>query len=133
MISFEEILSWKTSGSFPDDIPPLLQAMLLQAAGDWDSAHRIHRMIPQVMDHGYMPTCTEWKATWGMPPTGTEMQEEASLRSPWTKSGNILQWLWPKKVKQTIDNGNFRTIILTPRPPFQPEYCPGTGSDLCGS
>ena len=46
MISFEEILNWKTSGSFPDDIPPLLQALLLQAAGDWDSAHRIAQNDP---------------------------------------------------------------------------------------
>jgi len=41
MIGFEEFLSWKAAGSIPDDIPPLLQALLLDAAGDWDSAHRI--------------------------------------------------------------------------------------------
>ena len=41
MIAFEEFLSWKAAGSAPDDIPPLLQALLLDAAGDWDSAHRI--------------------------------------------------------------------------------------------
>jgi len=41
MISFEEFLDWKAAGSFPEDIPPLLQALLLESAGDWDNAHRI--------------------------------------------------------------------------------------------
>jgi len=41
MIGFEEFLSWKSAGSIPDDIPPLLQALLLDSAGDWYSAHRI--------------------------------------------------------------------------------------------
>jgi hypothetical protein len=46
MITFEEILAWKETGSFPDDIPPLLQALLLEAAGDWESAHRIAQNEP---------------------------------------------------------------------------------------
>jgi hypothetical protein len=41
MIGFEEFLGWKAAGSIPDDIPPLLQALLLESAGDWDNAHRI--------------------------------------------------------------------------------------------
>lgn len=41
MIGFEEFLGWKTAGSVPEDIAPLLQALLLDSAGDWDSAHRI--------------------------------------------------------------------------------------------
>jgi hypothetical protein len=41
MIGFEEFLSWKAAGSIPDDISPLLQALLLDAAGDWDNAHGI--------------------------------------------------------------------------------------------
>jgi len=41
MIGFEEFLGWKAAGSTPDDIPPLLQALLLNAAGDWENAHRI--------------------------------------------------------------------------------------------
>lgn len=41
MISFEEFLNWKATGSFPEDIPPLLQSLLLESAGDWKSAHRI--------------------------------------------------------------------------------------------
>jgi hypothetical protein len=41
MIAFEEFLAWKSAGTIPDDIPSLLQALLLEAAGDWDHAHRI--------------------------------------------------------------------------------------------
>lgn len=41
MIGIEEFLNWKSAGSVPEDIPLLLQALLLDAAGDWDSAHRI--------------------------------------------------------------------------------------------
>lgn len=46
MISFEQILTWKESGSFPEDIPPLLQALLLESAGDWANAHRIAQSDP---------------------------------------------------------------------------------------
>ena len=46
MIPFEDLLSWKEAGSFPEDIPPLLQALLLEAAGDWDNAHRIAQNDP---------------------------------------------------------------------------------------
>ena len=48
MIPFEDLLSWKEAGSFPEDIPPLLQALLLESAGDWDSAHRIAQNDPSV-------------------------------------------------------------------------------------
>ncbi len=41
MITFEEFLEWKETGTVPEDIPLLLQALLLEAAGDWGSAHRI--------------------------------------------------------------------------------------------
>jgi hypothetical protein len=46
MISIENLLAWKEAGSFPDDIPPLLSALLLESAGDWDSAHRIAQNEP---------------------------------------------------------------------------------------
>ncbi len=41
MIAFEDFLNMKDTGSVPEDIPPLLQALLLDAAGDWDSAHNL--------------------------------------------------------------------------------------------
>lgn len=40
-IPFEEFLKWRDTGAIPDDIPLLLQALLLDASGDWDAAHRI--------------------------------------------------------------------------------------------
>ncbi len=41
MITLESFLAMKDEGTVPDDIPLLLQALLLDAAGDWDSAHAI--------------------------------------------------------------------------------------------
>jgi len=41
MLSLEEFLKLKDEGVVPEDIPHLLQALLLDAAGDWDHAHRI--------------------------------------------------------------------------------------------
>lgn len=57
MIPFEEILAWKETGSFPDDIPPLLQALLLESSGDWDSAHKIAQNDPSTYGswvHAYL-------------------------------------------------------------------------------
>jgi len=41
MISIEDFLKLKDQGIIPEDIPELLQALLLDAAGDWDGSHRI--------------------------------------------------------------------------------------------
>lgn len=41
MIGIEEYLKYKDKGLAPDDVPPLLRALLLDASGDWDGAHRI--------------------------------------------------------------------------------------------
>lgn len=41
MISIEEFLKLKDDGIVPEDIAPLLQSLLLVAAGDWESSHRI--------------------------------------------------------------------------------------------
>ena len=41
MISIEEFLKLKDDGIVPEDIAPLLQALLLDAAGDWASSHQI--------------------------------------------------------------------------------------------
>lgn len=40
-MKYEEFINIRNEGTIPDDIPALLQALLLDAAGDWDSAHRI--------------------------------------------------------------------------------------------
>ena len=36
----------KDTGTAPEDIPPMLQSLLLDAAGDWDSAHRLAQNEP---------------------------------------------------------------------------------------
>ncbi len=41
MITIEEFLKMKDEGARPDAIPSLLQALLLDAAGDWQNAHVI--------------------------------------------------------------------------------------------
>ncbi|PID91906.1 MAG: hypothetical protein CSA96_05955 [Bacteroidetes bacterium] len=41
MSTLEQLLEWRDKGPIPDDIHPLLRAMLLEAAGDWDAAHTI--------------------------------------------------------------------------------------------
>jgi hypothetical protein len=46
MITFEEILAWRESGSFPDDVPPLIRALLLESSGDWENAHQIAQGDP---------------------------------------------------------------------------------------
>ena len=48
MITIEEFLNMKDAGTVPEDIPPLLQALLLDAAGDWDSAHRLAQNEPSM-------------------------------------------------------------------------------------
>ncbi len=46
MITIEEFLEMKDRGTVQEDIPPLLQALLLEAAGDWKSAHSIAQNDP---------------------------------------------------------------------------------------
>ena len=41
MITIEAFLKLKDDGIIPDDIPSLLQALLLDAAGDWKNAHAV--------------------------------------------------------------------------------------------
>jgi len=40
-MTLEEFLTIKDSGVIPEDLPALLQSLLLDADGDWESAHRI--------------------------------------------------------------------------------------------
>ena len=40
-MKYDEFIRIRDEGIIPDDIHVLLQAILLDAAGDWDSAHRI--------------------------------------------------------------------------------------------
>lgn len=40
-MKYSDFIIMRDEGTIPDDIPLLLQALLLDAVGDWDSAHRI--------------------------------------------------------------------------------------------
>jgi len=40
-MKFEDLIQIRNEGTIPEDILPLLKALLHDAAGDWDSAHRI--------------------------------------------------------------------------------------------
>jgi hypothetical protein len=44
-MKYDEFIEKRNEGTVPDDIPSLLQALLLDAVGDWDSAHRIVRDV----------------------------------------------------------------------------------------
>jgi len=46
MITLETFLRLKDEGVVPEDIPLLLQALLLDADGDWDNAHSIAQKDP---------------------------------------------------------------------------------------
>jgi hypothetical protein len=46
MMTLEAFLALKDEGTTPDDLPFLLQALLLDAAGDWNSAHAIAQKDP---------------------------------------------------------------------------------------
>jgi hypothetical protein len=45
MITLEAFLKLKDTGSVPEDIPLLLQALLLDASGDWGGAHGIAQKV----------------------------------------------------------------------------------------
>jgi len=40
-MKYEDFIKIRDSGEIPDDMHQLLQALLLDAAGDWDAAHAI--------------------------------------------------------------------------------------------
>jgi hypothetical protein len=44
-MKYDEFIVKRNEGTIPDDIPSLQQALLLDAVGDWDSAHRIVRDV----------------------------------------------------------------------------------------
>jgi len=44
-MKYDEFIVMREKGTIPDDIPMLLQALLLDGVGDWDSAHRIAQNV----------------------------------------------------------------------------------------
>ena len=86
MINFEEFLRMKDEGVVPDDIPPLLQALLLDASGDWENAHRIaqnalsrdgswvHAYLHR--EEGDLANASFWYRSAGRPTPGISLDEE---------------------------------------------------------
>jgi hypothetical protein len=85
-IRFEEFLGWKDTGTIPDDISSLLQALLLEASGDWESAHRIaqndysgdgswvHAYLHRV--EGDLGNASYWYRNAGKPVPDISLEEE---------------------------------------------------------
>lgn len=44
-MNYNEFIVLRDEGKIPDDIPMLLQALLLDAVGDWDNAHKIAQNV----------------------------------------------------------------------------------------
>ena len=44
-MTYEDLLKLRDEGTIPDDLPQLLGALLLDAAGDWDNAHRMAQSV----------------------------------------------------------------------------------------
>jgi len=44
-MKYDEFFVMREQGTIPDDIPMLLQALLLDGVGDWDSAHKIAQNV----------------------------------------------------------------------------------------
>jgi len=42
---FDDFIQLRETGSMPDDLAPLLKALLIEADGNWDEAHRIAQNI----------------------------------------------------------------------------------------
>ena len=44
-MSFDDFIELRNAGSVPDDLDPLLKALLIDAAGNWDEAHQIAQNV----------------------------------------------------------------------------------------
>lgn len=85
-MNYEEFLRLRSDGEIPDDIPALLQALLLEAAGDWHNAHRIaqneltrdgsrvHAYLHRV--EGDLGNASYWYSNAGMVKPDVSLEEE---------------------------------------------------------
>ena len=85
-MKYDDFIRIRDEGIIPEDIHVLLQALLLDAAGDWDSAHRIAR--DEFTKQGYrvhaylhrkegdMSNATYWYNNAGMKTPQTSLEEE---------------------------------------------------------
>ena len=85
-MKFEEFLKCRDEGDIPEDIHGLLQALLLDAAGDWQSAHRIaqEELTPEgSLVHAYLhrkegdlANASYWYSNAGSPMPDSGLDEE---------------------------------------------------------
>ncbi len=85
-MKYDEFIVLRDEGNVPDDIPVLLQALLLDAVGDWDSAHRIAQNVftkEGSWVHGYLhrkegdrPNAAYWYGNAGRRMPEVKLEEE---------------------------------------------------------
>ena len=85
-MKYDEFIVMRDEGTIPDDIPVLLQALLLDAVGDWDSAHKIAQNVftkDGSWVHAYLhreegdrPNAAYWYSNAGRQMPETQLEEE---------------------------------------------------------
>ncbi len=86
-MTFDNIIEFRDKGKIPGDIPELLRALLIDASGDWDEAHRIAQEDNSEhgsLVHAYLHRKEGdlWNARYWYSRAGREMPEE-SLEQEW--------------------------------------------------
>ena len=81
-MKYNEFIVMRDEGTIPDDIPMLLQALLLDAVGDWDSAHKIAQNV-FTKDGSWVHAYLHRKE--GDPPNAAYWYSNAGQRMPETK------------------------------------------------
>jgi hypothetical protein len=93
-MTVEDVIRFRKSGTSPDNIPPLIKALLHDASGDWDSAHNIAQDI-QSMDgswvHAYLhrKEGDKWNANYWYKRCNKPFPDY-SLEEEWMKLVNAL-------------------------------------------
>lgn len=85
-MKYDEFIVMRDEGTIPDDIPVLLQALLLDAVGDWDSAHKIAQNVltkDGSLVHAYLhrkegdrPNAGYWYSNAGRQMPESKLEEE---------------------------------------------------------
>ena len=85
-MKYNEFIVLRDEGTIPDDIEVLLQALLLDAVGDWDNAHRIAQNVftrDGSWVHAYLhrkegdnPNAAYWYSNAGRRMSESKLEEE---------------------------------------------------------
>ena len=108
-MKYDEFIVMRDEGTIPDDIPVLLQSLLLDAVGDWDSAHRIAQNVftkDGSWVHAYLhrkegdrPNAAYWYSNAGRRIPETKLEEEVSKlarQNPDTIARIVKTWMKEK-------------------------------------